>query len=45
MEVVLRDGRVPAERLELRISEKTFIACDPDYGSPAAQEGRTARCR
>ncbi len=31
MEAVLRDGRVPAERLELRISEKAFVACDPDH--------------
>jgi EAL domain-containing protein (putative c-di-GMP-specific phosphodiesterase class I) len=29
MERLLDEGAVPADRLELRIAEKTFVACDP----------------
>ena len=29
MQRVIAEGRVPPERLELRIAEKAFIACDP----------------
>ena len=39
MEAVLREGRVPAERLELRIAEKTFIACDPTTVRPLRKKG------
>ena len=39
MEAVLREGRVPAERLELRISEKAFIACDPTTVRPLRKMG------
>ena len=39
MEAVLRAGRVPAERLELRISEKTFMACDPTAVRPLRKKG------
>jgi predicted signal transduction protein with EAL and GGDEF domain len=39
MEAVLRDGRVPAERLELRISEKAFVACDPTTVRPLRKKG------
>jgi predicted signal transduction protein with EAL and GGDEF domain len=39
MDAVLRDGRAPAERLELRISEKAFIACDPTTVRPLRRKG------
>lgn len=39
MQAVLRDGRVPAERLELRISEKAFVACDPTTVRPLRRKG------
>jgi len=39
LEAVLREGRVPAERLELRISEKAFIACDPTTVRPLRKKG------
>jgi len=39
MEAVVREGRVPADRLELRISEKAFIACDPMTVRPLRKKG------
>ncbi|MEJ1960892.1 MAG: EAL domain-containing protein [Gammaproteobacteria bacterium] len=36
---VVAEGRVPAERLELRIAEKTFIACDPTTVRPLKKLG------
>jgi predicted signal transduction protein with EAL and GGDEF domain len=39
IEAVLREGKVPAERLELRISEKAFIACDPTTVRPLRKKG------
>jgi predicted signal transduction protein with EAL and GGDEF domain len=39
IEAVLRDGRVPAERLELRVSEKAFVACDPNAVRPLRKQG------
>jgi EAL domain-containing protein (putative c-di-GMP-specific phosphodiesterase class I) len=39
MEAVLREGRVPADRLELRISEKAFMACDPTAVRPLRKKG------
>ena len=39
MEAVVRDGRVPADRLELRISEKAFIAIDPTTVRPLRKKG------
>ena len=39
MEAVIRDGRVPAERLELRIAENAFIACDPTTVRPLRKKG------
>jgi predicted signal transduction protein with EAL and GGDEF domain len=39
IDAVLRDGRVPAERLELRISEKAFVACDPTTVRPLRKRG------
>jgi predicted signal transduction protein with EAL and GGDEF domain len=39
MEAVVREGRVPADRLELRISEKAFIACDPTTVRPLRKKG------
>ncbi|MEJ0039954.1 MAG: GGDEF domain-containing phosphodiesterase [Gammaproteobacteria bacterium] len=39
MEAVLREGRIPPERLELRISEKAFIAYDPATVRPLRKKG------
>ena len=39
IDAVLRDGKVPAERLELRISEKAFVACDPTTVRPLRKKG------
>jgi EAL domain-containing protein (putative c-di-GMP-specific phosphodiesterase class I)/GGDEF domain-containing protein len=36
---VIAEGRVPADRLELRISEKAFIACDPNLARPLKKNG------
>jgi predicted signal transduction protein with EAL and GGDEF domain len=36
---ILADGRVPAERLELRIAEKAFVACDPTTLRPLKKKG------
>ncbi len=39
LDAVLREGRVPADRLELRISENAFIACDPTTVRPLRKKG------
>ena len=39
MQRVIAEGRVPAERLELRIAEKAFIACDPTAVRPLTKSG------
>lgn len=39
MEAVLREGKIPSERLELRIAEKAFIACDPTSVRPLRKMG------
>ena len=36
---LIAEGRVPAERLELRIAEKAFIACDPEKVRPLRKSG------
>jgi predicted signal transduction protein with EAL and GGDEF domain len=39
MHTLLEEGGVPAERLELRIAEKVFIACDPVSVRPLRKKG------
>jgi len=39
VQALLREGRVPAERLELRISEKAFTALDPTAVRPLRKKG------
>jgi len=39
MQRVIAEGRVPAERLELRIAEKAFIACDSSTVRPLKKAG------
>jgi EAL domain-containing protein (putative c-di-GMP-specific phosphodiesterase class I)/GGDEF domain-containing protein len=36
---VIAEGRVPPERLELRISEQAFVACDPTTVRPLRKAG------
>lgn len=39
LDAVLGAGRVPADRLELRIAENAFIACDPTTFRPLRKKG------
>jgi EAL domain-containing protein (putative c-di-GMP-specific phosphodiesterase class I) len=39
MQRVVAEGKVPARRLELRIAEKAFVACDPEGFSRFRKSG------